>query len=114
MQLPIYHLLVHNTQHRKVAKASYWYLRLHDYLVEKELPDLEEAHDQILALAKKVKLARQLEVFKCPNGPDGCYACKPMEKIIRGEAEKVGVNDYGQVMYMIEKESEVNKNSEVL
>jgi ATP-dependent helicase/DNAse subunit B len=102
LQLPIYHLLVHNCQHRKVSKAEYWYLGL-DEIVEKTLPDLESAHTQILKIAKEIKLARQLERFKCPHGDEGCFACKPMEKILRGEAELVGENEYRQDVYVMER-----------
>lgn len=110
LQLPIYHLLVTNTQKREVDKASYWYLRLHDELQEKELPNLDEAHDEILAIAKKIKTARKLNVFNCPEGKQGCYACKPMEAILRGEAEYVGVGGYNRDVYIFnpkveEKES---------
>ena len=101
LQLPIYHLLVHNTQKRKVTKASYWYLGLNDDLTEKELPDLEEAHQEILTIAKKMKTARKLERFKCPQGDSGCYACKPMEAILRGEGEYVGENQYRQDVYIL-------------
>ncbi len=116
LQLPIYHLLVHNCQHRVVSKASYWYLGL-DQIVEKELPDLQVAHDQILKIAKEIKLARQLERFKCPHGEAGCFACKPFEKIIRGEAEFVGENDYHQDIYVLERsktELSREENSELL
>lgn len=99
LQLPIYNLLATNTQKRKVTKASYWYLALHDELTPKELPDLEEAHNQILELAKKVKLARKLGVFKCNEGT--CRYCEPMEKILKGEAEFVGVNSYNQDIYIL-------------
>ena len=53
LQLPIYHLLVHNCQHRKVSKASYWYLET-GKIAEKPLPDLETAHQQILKIAKEM------------------------------------------------------------
>ncbi len=105
LQLPIYHLLVANTQGRQVSKASYWYIALNDELTPKELPDLAAAHEQVLEIAKKMKLARQLERFKCSQG-DGCYHCKPLEKIIRGEAEFVGENDYRQDVYIIDENSE--------
>lgn len=103
LQLPIYYLLVRNTQKRGVDKASYWYLagENENNLEEKELPDLEAAHNQVYALAKKVKLAKQLKVFKCPNGDDGCFACQPFEKILKGEAEYVGVGNYNQDLYVI-------------
>lgn len=101
LQLPIYHLLVANTQKYKVEKASYWYIGLNDDLTEKTLPDLDKAHDQVLTLAKKIKTARKLNHFKCPHGDDGCYACKPLESIIRGDAEFVGINQYNQDIYVL-------------
>ena len=114
LQLPIYHLLVHNTQQRKVVRASYWYLDLHNEPVKKELPDLIKAHDEVLAIAKKIKLARKLERFKCPHGEGGCRYCKPLEKIIAGEAEKVGVNEYNQDVYILKEESIEKDQSTVL
>lgn len=116
LQLPIYHLLVHNCQHRKVSKASYWYLET-GKIIEKPLPDLETAHQQILKIAKEMKLARQLERFKCPHGEAGCFACRPFEKIIRGEAEFVGENDYHQDIYVMErskKDLSKEENSELI
>ena len=47
LQLPIYHLLVHNCQQRKVVKASYWYLDREDKPSVQKLPDLEKAHDKV-------------------------------------------------------------------
>ena len=114
LQLPIYYLLVQNTQHRQVSQASYWYLGMSDELTPKELPDLDQAETQILQIAKKIKLARQLNVFKCPHGETGCNACRPFERILRGEGEFVGINDYNQDMYILEKEAEVSMESEVL
>ena len=110
--MPIYHLLVHNCQHRKVAGASYWYVGLSNDLKEKELPDLAEAHDQVLAIAKEIKLARKLERFRCPHGDNGCYACRQMEKIIKGEAEFVGENEYRQDVYVIPPTKENQKATE--
>lgn len=101
LQLPIYHLLVHNTQARKVEKVSYWYLASSDELAEKELPDLDTAHEQVLTIAKQIRLARKLERFKCPQGENGCYSCRPLEKIVRGEAEFIGESEYHQDMYII-------------
>lgn len=103
LQLPIYLLLVHNTQQRTVAKASYWYLRLSDELEEKQLPDLDEAHQQVLQVAKQIKTARKLERFKCPQGEQGCWACRDMEQVVSGQAELVGVNDYNQDVYILQK-----------
>jgi hypothetical protein len=84
LQLPIYHLLVHNCQHRQVSKASYWYLET-GKIVEKTLPDLDSAHAQILKIAKEMKLARQLERFKCPHGEGGCFACDLSKKFCVGK-----------------------------
>lgn len=103
LQLPIYHLLVHNCQKRKVDKASYWYLDRNDDLTPKKLPDLEESHKKVLKVAKEMKLARQLERFKCPHGEDGCPACQPFEAIISGKAKFVGVNDYKNDVYILDK-----------
>jgi len=104
LQLPIYHLLVHYCQKRKVEKASYWYLEMNDELTPKVLPDLIQAQEKVLKLAKQVKLARQFERFKCPEGPNGCRYCCPLEKVIRGEAVYVGVGGLGGKtdLYIIE------------
>ncbi len=103
LQLPIYHLLVHHCQQRKVSQASYWYLGLEDGLVNKDLPDLQQAHEKVYAIAKRIKTARALENFKCPQGDKGCFYCKPMERILKKEGELVGVNDYGQDVYILPK-----------
>jgi len=92
LQLPIYHLLVHHCQHRTVSGASYWYLDRSDTPQTVTLPDLTEAEGRVLEIGKQMKLARQLERFKCPNG--GCGTCEPYERIIHGEAEFVGVDEY--------------------
>lgn len=115
LQLPIYHLLVKNTQKRKVDKASYWYLRFNDELVEKELPNLEDAYTKILTIAKKMKTAKKLGVFKCPNGEAGCFACKPLEQVVRGNAELVGVGSYNRDIYFLSDTSnETENDSEIL
>lgn len=115
LQLPIYHLLVHNCQHRRASKASYWYLNKSDELEEKKLPDLEIAYQRVYKIAKKIKLARALRQFKCPLGPDGCRECRPFEKILRSEAEFVGENDYQQDIYVIKKNSQqISQESEIL
>ena len=88
LQLPIYHLLVHNTQQRAVTKASYWYLESSDAPEEKILPDLVESEAKILKLAKEVKLARTLNKLACPKG--GCDYCTSYEEVVLGHANKVG------------------------
>lgn len=101
LQLPIYLLLLDNLQKREVAKASYWYLETDDNLTEKKLPNISDARVKVLAVAKQVKTAREDKKFDCPKGALGCFACRPFEKIITGEAEFVGVGGYGQDMYLV-------------
>lgn len=115
LQLPIYHLLVHNTQARKVAGASYWYLETSDKPVEMALPDLETAHEKVLAVAKQVRLAKKLGHFKCPQGEAGCFACKPREAVLRGEGEFIGESEYRQDMYILKEVTAASEyESEIL
>ncbi len=71
LQLPIYRLLVANCQKREAVKASYWYLERNDEPTEQVLPNIEAAREKVLKIAKEIKLARKLEVFKCPQ-QTGC------------------------------------------
>lgn len=103
LQLPIYHLLVAKSQKRPVAKASYWYLDFSDIPKEKELSDTIEAESMILDIGRKIKLARKLERFECPNGKNGCMHCLPLESVVRGEAEKVGEMGHRDA-YILENE----------
>jgi hypothetical protein len=43
------------------------------------------------------------EAFQFPRGEDGCFACRPFEQIIRGEALSVGVGDMRQDLYCLVK-----------
>lgn len=99
LQLPIYHLLVSNTQKRPVSKLSYWYLQHQDKPEEMEMTDTEKSRDEIMEIAKRIKTGRQIDYFKCPT--DGCFACRPLERILRGEGELVGVSDYRQDIYIL-------------
>lgn len=101
LQLPIYHLLASNCQKRSVTKASYWYLDLSDELIERSLPNLEESAKKILDVALQVKIARQLNRFRCPEGESGCSACRPYEIIAKGSADFVGTDDYGADVYVM-------------
>ena len=101
LQLPIYTLLLKNCQKRAVSRASYWYLEREDAPTPVALPDADEAYERVMAVAKQVKQAREEKAFLCPRGEDGCYACRPFEKILRGEAEHVGVGSYNQDLYLI-------------
>ena len=106
LQLPIYHLLVHNCQHRKVDRVSYWYLEEGPALTQRELPGLEESEQKVMEIAKKIKLARQLEAFKCSQG-NGCHACTPYERVLEGGAEFVGRGEYGEDIYMVQESAEI-------
>ncbi len=114
LQLPIYHLLVHYCQKRKVEKASYWYLEFSDKLSEKELPDIAECEQEILDVAKKVKLARQLRKFDCPNGKEGCHACRGLELVLKGEGELVGTNDFNVDVYVLDNRKDEEEDSFIL
>ena len=109
LQLPIYHLLVKNCQHREVNMAYYWYLENNDELTPKELPDLVESEAKIMKIAKRIKLQRSLEKFDCPVGEAGCRYCLPYERILKGEGEFVGNDEFGADIYILDK---TNKNEE--
>jgi len=113
LQLPIYTLLLHNCQQRQVTKASYWYLESQNKPVEQQLPDLQESEAKVLKIAKKIKLARQLNNFKC-HQKGGCYACKQYEAILRGEAKLVGQDDYRSDVYAIPPSDMPSKQSQIL
>ena len=53
------------------------------------------------SLGHKVKEAREKEIFNCPRGENGCFACEPYEAILRGEAKYVGIGRYGQNIYFL-------------
>lgn len=99
LQLAIYHLLAANLQNRKVAKASYWYLDSESEPREVKLPDLEEAYKKVFEVAKRMKLGKQINYFKCPKG--GCFFCTPLERILKGEGELVGTSEYNQDIYLL-------------
>lgn len=101
LQLPIYLLLLNNLQKRKVSGAAYWYLERDDGFVPVVLPDVKKAYENVLEIARKVKTAREKKEFSCPRGEGGCFACRPFEKILKGEAEFIGLGTYGQEMYIV-------------
>lgn len=114
LQLPIYQLLVKNTQKWPVEKVSYWYLENDSNgLEEQPMDGLDAATERLLEIARKMKLARRLEKFTCPTG--GCSACRPYEAIIQGGAALVysdGRND----VYMLKSvdEKSLDEQSELL
>lgn len=109
LQLPIYLLLCSALRPQwKVSKASYWYLES-GKIVEKELPDCETAHRDVMEVALKVKQARETGEFKCLKGESGCICCSPYEKILAWKAGKlddgsvtpVGVGGFNQDMFVV-------------
>ncbi|KKP43253.1 MAG: hypothetical protein UR31_C0009G0008 [Parcubacteria group bacterium GW2011_GWA2_33_14] len=102
LQLPIYALLLNALQKRKVSGAAYWYIDRNNEPTEVLLPEISSAKERVLAAALKVKQAREAGVFQCPRKAQGCFACKPFEKIIKGEAELVKVDETRKTeLYMV-------------
>lgn len=102
LQLPIYWLIAKNCQDRPIKRAAFWYLDRHDYPQEVELPEEEETVQKIINLGREIKLAKQMERFLCPQGEGGCPHCRPLEKVIAGQAELVGLDEFGQDVYFLE------------
>lgn len=105
LQLPIYMLLLKNLQKRKVSGAYYWYLNSNTGLKEVSLPGVDESFKKVYDLAFKIKKTRQNNLFNCPNGDKGCFACQPYEKIFNGEAEYVGVGEYNHDVFVVRDDS---------
>lgn len=101
LQLPIYSLLLNALQRRKVSGASYWYVDKDDTPLPVELPEIAESKERVLSIARQVKTARERIAFGCHYGKGGCFACRPFEKIINGQAEFVGLGQYNQEMYIV-------------
>jgi len=95
IQLSIYCLLVKNLQKRNVKKISFWYLDREDEPREMSLPNLDEAHDNVLKIGTKIKEARLNKAYICPK--NGCYACLPYEAIINGSYNFIGTKGYQDV-----------------
>ena len=98
LQLPIYLLLGAHYKTRPITKASYWYIDRDTELLEKKLPSKEEAIEKVVKIARDVAKARKGDM-KCKT--NGCRHCEPFEKILRGEAEYVGVGNFKQELYVI-------------
>ena len=114
LQLPIYYLLAKNCQVRHVAQMSYWYLEREEGIVQKELPTSSNVINLIMERALEIQLATKLNRFKCKN-PDGCYSCKPYEKIARGEGEFIGMGQYKEDIYILgDSSGNVSSDSEIL
>ncbi|MCR4334254.1 MAG: PD-(D/E)XK nuclease family protein [Patescibacteria group bacterium] len=101
LQLPIYQLLLKNLQKRKVSGASYWYLDRDNEPISVKLPSVEDSYNRVIEIASKLKSSRDSKTLFCQKGNEGCFFCKPFEKIIAGDAYYVGVGGYNQDLYMI-------------
>lgn len=112
LQLPIYLLLALNCQKRPVERASYWYIDRHTVPTTIELPNVKEAEEEILQAAKKIKLARKLRHFNCPDA--GCPTCTPYEKVLKGEAELVGRDGFDRDVYLLAEEDTKEPQSIIL
>lgn len=110
LQLPAYYLLAKNLQSREIKKMSYWYLDRDSKPTEVTLPNPKEAHDKIMDVAKRIKLAIQIDHFKCPNGKDGCFACRQLEKVLNGEGKLIGDNGW-QDIYVLPKQEPKSRPS---
>jgi len=114
LQLPIYYLLAKNCQRRHVAKMSYWYLEREDGIVKKELPSESDVLKLVMDSALEIQLATKLNRFKCKE-TDGCYSCKPYEKLIKGEGEFIGMGQYKEDIYILgDTTSDSIDDSEIL
>ncbi len=100
LQLPIYSLLVKNLQKRNIKKISYWYLETDNTLSEMLMPDLDTAEKAVVQVAKQIKKARLEGAFKCLRS-GGCFACRPLERIIEGKAEFIRTSGY-QDIYVVD------------
>jgi len=77
-----------------------------------QLPSLELARKKILDVALQIKLARQLKRFNCPR--NGCRACEPFERIIKGEAKLIGVDEYRRDIYVLLDNSNIDDSEEII
>jgi hypothetical protein len=59
-----------------------------------------------------IKLAKKLNRFKCPTS--GCRYCQPYEAIVSGEAEYVGIGEFGQDLYLLDKTQNDDREGSIL
>jgi len=106
LQLPIYYLLAKNCQKRPVDRMSYWYIDRDDEPKAIPLPDEQDSLDRLMKAAQRIKLARQLDHFKCSvDSKEGCMHCAPYEAVLKGKAEFVGVGEYNKEVYILSDEA---------
>jgi hypothetical protein len=61
-----------------------------------------------------MKVARQIQRFKCPEGENGCFSCRPMEAIVNHAAEFVGSDEYNYDVYIMPGVEEENREGVIL
>src|SRR3989344_4509779 len=71
LQLPIYVLLLHDQQKRKVSGVAYWYIDRNNEPTDMVLPDVVSAKERVLSVALKVKELRERGIFECKRGAAG-------------------------------------------
>jgi len=94
LQLKIYLMLTQAGNKRPVTKLSYWYLETEDQPREVPLPSLDGVKEALIEKGRIIKSARQMTDetgIACPRG--GCRYCRDYERVIAGEAERVGDDD---------------------
>ncbi|MBI2054254.1 MAG: PD-(D/E)XK nuclease family protein [Candidatus Staskawiczbacteria bacterium] len=101
LQIPIYMMLLNALQKRKISGAAYWYLERQKTPSPVAMPDIQGAKNRVLSFARMIKTAKENNNFKCPKGPGGCFACRPYEKILRGEAEFIGQSLDNKEIYLL-------------
>jgi len=100
LQLPIYALLLNALQKRKVSGGAYWYLESGN-IVPVVMPDIKESKEKVLSIARMIKQARQKNEFACPRGTQGCFSCRPFEKILQDQAEYIGLDNQNRELYLV-------------
>lgn len=104
LQLSIYVMLLTALQKRRVSSTAYWYLARHNHPVEIPFPNMEKAEKEILNIALNIKHARMQKNLQCPNGKEGCFACKPYEAILNGKAKYIGLGEFKRDSYYLPSE----------
>lgn len=106
LQLPIYYLLTTHCQKREVAGASYWYLESDNDPVTVQLPNAKDSERQIMEIGLRLKLARQLNHFKCISDDKmGCRYCAPLQAVVEGKGEFVGNSNWGDEIYYLSSQA---------
>jgi hypothetical protein len=100
LQLPIYTLLVKHCQRRNIRKLSYWYLERDNEPLEKLVPDIEDARKKIVDIAVQIKKLREDGRYVCLR--KGCFACRPLENVLKGRAKWIKTSGYMDVYINLE------------